>query len=281
MKKKILSLGDIHGRSIWKQLAYGSIYDYETWRTAVDNGAPGISDLWNDMPFMQYDLIIFIGDYVDSFNVSNTEMLHNLKDIIHFKKALGDKVVLLIGNHDVQYMLPNLICSGYRGEMRIDLGMLFNDNLSLFKMAHEEIGEDGSKWIWTHAGVTEGWYNEVLLHRLKNPNHRFAKAIVEHDLDNQSIASNLNFAWEMKSDLLFTVDAYSGGISKWAGPIWVRPAMLNYHRIDGLNQVVGHTPQRFIKVVNQDDEGRMFIGCNHYFIDCLEHGDEKAFKLEI
>jgi hypothetical protein len=61
-------------------------------------------------------------------NLSNVDILHNLKEILWFKKSLPDKVVLLLGNHDIQYFIPNEVCSGYRGEMRPDLYDLFTQN---------------------------------------------------------------------------------------------------------------------------------------------------------
>ena len=69
---KTISIGDIHGRDIWK------------------NVNPS-----------KYDKIIFVGDYVDSFTISNTTILNNLLDIIEFKKSFKNKVILLLGNHDI------------------------------------------------------------------------------------------------------------------------------------------------------------------------------------
>jgi predicted phosphodiesterase len=48
---KIASIGDIHGRNYWK--IFKSVKD-------------------------QYDKIIFIGDYVDSFNIDDNLIIKNL-----------------------------------------------------------------------------------------------------------------------------------------------------------------------------------------------------------
>ena len=72
--KTILSIGDTHGRGIALQIAKDNIH--------------------------KVDKIVFIGDYVDSFDISPVIILHNLKEIIEFKKQYPDKVVLLLGNHD-------------------------------------------------------------------------------------------------------------------------------------------------------------------------------------
>ena len=50
-----------------------------------------------------YDKVVFLGDYVDSFTISNIASYENLKDIIRLKKRDPNKVVLLLGNHDIQY----------------------------------------------------------------------------------------------------------------------------------------------------------------------------------
>ena len=71
---KTLTVGDLHGKDVWKE---------------IDT--------------IRYDKIIFVGDYVDCFTTSNVEIKHNLEQIIRYKKDNMDKVVLLLGNHDVQY----------------------------------------------------------------------------------------------------------------------------------------------------------------------------------
>ena len=67
---RICAIGDIHGRNDWEK---------------VDPN--------------KYDKIIFVGDYVDSFDIPTGEILKNLENIIAFKKEYYDKVILLLGNH--------------------------------------------------------------------------------------------------------------------------------------------------------------------------------------
>ena len=276
---KIISVGDIHGRDAWKFLTHGSPYEYEIWRTAVDHGAdPKNNEFWSEYPYTQVDKIVFVGDYADSFTISNVEILNTIKEIIHFREAVGDKVILLIGNHDIQYIVANEICSGYRGEMRVDLYELFHKNLEYFKFAHEETGIDGNKFLWTHAGVTSGWYKE-LKSAMNNPNYRFFTET--RDLEDSTIADTINKAWELRMNLLYNVDFYSGGSDTWAGPIWVRPQMLNTWPIEGYNQIIGHTPQGSIWECDENEDKKKFNNFKHYFIDCLEFGDQKGLTLNI
>jgi predicted MPP superfamily phosphohydrolase len=258
---KTYSIGDIHGRNDWMYFTHGSPVDFETWRTHVENtGDPdGYADFdqpdWHN--YTMYDKIIFVGDYVDSFTISNIEMKKNLEDIIFFKKTCPDKVVLLLGNHDVQYIVSDQICSGYRSEMRMDFYDIFHKNIDLFKLAHQ-IGNV----LWTHAGVTAGWWTEFQK-EMYNPNNRFIE--IARDNITANYAGLLNLGWEMKLDSIYNVDHISGGFQMWAGPLWVRPHVLNKHALEDVKQIVGHTPQAAIwecdKVV---------------YIDCLEHGGDSG-----
>jgi len=261
---KTLTIGDIHGRSNWKVITHGSYMEYNIWDKAVIAGANAIAEVWSDMPFMKYDKIIFVGDYVDSFTATDVTIKYNLLEILNFKKLMGDKVVLLLGNHDVQYIVSDQICSGYRSQMRPDLSMIFNENLHLFTMAYQLEGE-GKSYLWTHAGVTSGWLRE-LEKALNNPNHRFYDIIKERNLE--KIADKINLAWEMRFDVLYNVDAHSGGWQSWAGPLWVRPPMLNEHYLENITQIIGHTPQSDIFSIMLDENAA------HHFVDVTEFCDD-------
>lgn len=69
---RIQTIGDIHGRTCWKNL--------------ID---------------LSCDKIVFVGDYVDDYwPVTDEQIIENLLDIIQFKKDYADKVILLLGNHE-------------------------------------------------------------------------------------------------------------------------------------------------------------------------------------
>jgi hypothetical protein len=272
---KIMSIGDIHGRSQWKDAVFGSTLEYEHWRREVDEGIVEI--MADQYPLLNsLDKIIFVGDYVDSFDVKNPEMKLNLEDIIHFKKTYPDKVVLLIGNHDVQYIMPNQICSGYRPEMKHDFGDIFNRNIDCFQMAyyHERQTEGGVKrTLWTHAGVTQGWLKTVK-GLFDTPTFRHREDF--KDADFIRIDELLNRMWEYRLNILFNVDSDSGGMSQWAGPVWVRPRRLSWEALEGYDQVIGHTPQKTIRemVTEKASETQYTHLIDTIFlIDCLEHGD--------
>ena len=89
--KKVGTISDLHGRGIWKKFV-------------------------KDNP--QIDIWVFIGDYTDSYDLTNEEIYLNLVEIIEFKKANPENVILLWGNHDIAYrFLPQYRCEGFRADM--------------------------------------------------------------------------------------------------------------------------------------------------------------------
>ncbi len=240
----ILTIGDIHGRSNWKEIIFGGETEFFFWKNAIDEG---YLDLEHPYKFqVDWDRIVFVGDYVDSFDIGNQQILENLRDIVLFARTYPDLVVLLLGNHDVQYIVPNEWCSGYRSEMRADLNEIFTKNSDLFKLAFLDEythtvneREITNRTLWTHAGVTQGWYKEFVkdVTSSRYRHHQFFE-----DIDDLKIDEILNRAWEMRVDNLYNVDTHSGGTDVWAGPLWVRPKILNEFCIEGYDQVVGHTP---------------------------------------
>lgn len=241
----ILSLGDIHGRSIWKQIIFGGNTEFFFWKKEVTEGS---LDLESKYKFeIDWDRIIFVGDYVDSFDVGNTQIRENLEDIVLFAKTYPNLVVLLLGNHDVQYVVADKWCSGYRAEMRADLNEIFTKNKDLFRIAYlDEFNhtvnnqEISIKTLWTHAGVTQKWFDEFVKDATSD---RYRHKQFFDDIDEMRIDEILNLAWKLRVDNLFNVDNSSGGTNLWAGPLWVRPHTLNDFFLEGYNQVVGHTPQ--------------------------------------
>ena len=85
--EKILVLGDIHGRTCWADI------------------------IKKENP----DKIIFLGDYVSTHeNISSDQQCSNLEDILNYKEANLDKVILLRGNHDLEALGYSWAeCSGH------------------------------------------------------------------------------------------------------------------------------------------------------------------------
>jgi len=221
---KTVSIGDVHGRLV----------------------LPTVQEISG-----KYDKIIFIGDYVDSFTEADLSISVNLFDIIEFKKANPDKVVLLLGNHDLQYMFgyDRHGCSGYRPQMKETLYSIFKDNKDLFQMSYQI--EDT---IWTHAGVHEGWYKQ-----------RFIKFV--KDYPDLTLSQQLNLAFsKFNYESLFDVGHSRGGWYNVGGPFWCDANELKSSPIRRYNQIVGHTHMKYIQRMNIHNKEIAFI-------DVLEDSD--------
>lgn len=222
---KAVGIGDIHGRNNWMMIT-----------ELVD----------------RVDKVVFIGDYTDSFHVSNVEILHNLKQIIEFKKKHGDKVELLLGNHDLQYISlfgSAFRCSGYRAEMKHDLEYLFRENIDLFKLCYKK-----DNFIFTHAGITNNWM-------------KFAKNFLQRfdlldDFSNIDVCLN-NILHTSSNWILSTVGEKRGGLRyDYGSPIWADRSEMVGDAIKGFTHIVGHTPIDNITKIE-----------DVYYIDCLGKDD--------
>ena len=113
MKKvnKIAVVPDVHGKLFWKNA-----------KDKIDS----------------VDEVVFLGDYLDSYsflgNFTRKEEFENLIEILDFKRAFPEKVILLLGNHDIAYLF-DLGCSRQAmGEMRKAYKNCFEQNIDLFQM---------------------------------------------------------------------------------------------------------------------------------------------------
>jgi predicted phosphodiesterase len=133
---KILVIPDVHGRTFWKD---------------------AVSKHLNDC-----DKTIFLGDYLDEYpdeNITRNESKQNFEEIIKLKQDNLDKVVFLLGNHDLHYISDSFTKSSRRSSSNArTYKEMFLSHMSFFKIAHEEIIND-KKFLFTHAGVMKSWYD--------------------------------------------------------------------------------------------------------------------------
>ncbi|MCY7349366.1 MAG: metallophosphoesterase [Cytophagaceae bacterium] len=196
---RILAIGDLHGRVLWQQV--------------------NVND---------YDQVIFIGDYTDSYVYDNAHIYENLKKIIRLKKQQPNRVSLLLGNHDAQYLhFPRYRCSGFRPEAQRQLTVLFKKNQDLFAVAHQE-----GNYLFTHAGVSGAWLADAQARRVlpNGPDDRLADQL------------NHLHADPKRQHILFEVGPVRGGYDSFSGPTWADRAETRDDYLPGYHQVVGHTP---------------------------------------
>ena len=129
---KIIIIPDLHGREFWR----GAVKD-----------------------FGEDTRVVFLGDYMDPYEddwIYWSDAFKGLQDIIAFKKAHPEKVTLLLGNHDLHYLYPQLKGSRFNEYQEARMRKTFTDNLEAFQMATEfNIGE--KRYLFSHAGIHPDW----------------------------------------------------------------------------------------------------------------------------
>lgn len=120
-------IGDIHGRTCWKEL-------------------------------VQEDCVnIFVGDYFDPYDdIAFDDLMQNFADIIAFKTQ-HPETVLLYGNHDMHYLSSSDRSSRYDYLHAAEIRQAFATNRHLFRGAAYAISDT---ILVTHAGVTREWYEK-------------------------------------------------------------------------------------------------------------------------
>ena len=128
---KIVVLGDIHGRTVWKKI------------------------IAKEQP----DQVIFLGDYVSSHEgISESDQVSNLLEILRFKDHYPE-TILLRGNHDLQHLGYYWAeCSGYFpwvAELMTDLKEEF---LAKTQWIHVM-----GNTVFSHAGISTKWLEDNYL----------------------------------------------------------------------------------------------------------------------
>lgn len=222
---RIIVIGDIHGRSVWREI----------------------------LEKEEFDFVVFLGDYFDSFDHTAAEQIHNFKEIIAYKMANNHKCILLIGNHDAQYMPRSFdpYIEGFNMEHHASIQQVLVENKTRMQMAIQL-----DNFLFTHAGVSETF--------LRNTQY-------PHDDGRwENIPQHLNILWKMSPEVFKFVPGDRYGNTPDNGCTWIRPgALMAFNKKlkkSGLVQVVGHTRQDQI-----DIKGKA-TGKRYFFVDTLEVG---------
>lgn len=231
---KHVIIGDIHGRTNWKDIVV---------KERVNNP---------DVKF------IFMGDYFDPYDwkLSLDDLINNFRDILKFKQDNPDKVILLVGNHDLAAFDTNANKCRY-----VD-------------GTYEQVAPDFYKGIidgtfqlcyfisptiaCSHAGFTKTW--------LANRNLKFE----EKELNDDFVGCLLDKTMILYYDFIHNdMMQDMAGDDIWQGPLWVRPVSLLTDIPDLITQVIGHT--RIRKDSPQDAEKILLA-------DCLEHDEYYTYE---
>lgn len=216
------------------------LHGHDTWKKFVNEN-------------MHLDKFIFLGDYVDNRNGSNESIWNNLADIIEFKKSYPDKVELLIGNHDIQYIFDGKFqYTGYRPHALQGLKILFGDNKHLFKMAYQY-----KNYLFTHAGVSNKWY-EFHKQEFLDFNNKYLGGVFR-------LSDTFNAMYETNQrDVLFEISnarTKNKIEGRYGGILWADISETREDYLDGYHQIVGHTFVNQITKLNYKDSSITYTDC--------------------
>lgn len=200
---RVLVVGDTHGEDTPLNIA----------RKNIDN----------------VDHVVFVGDYCDSFTSQwLPKQKAVLSSIIDFYKEYSDKVHLLVGNHDFQYMGGIQKCSGCQFGAIPNIVTFFRKNIQYFDILFK-----CDNWIFSHAGISQFWYNN----KFGSDNN-----IIDNKTSPWESIDDINLAFHGGMTNCFEPlgnDIYGNDIRE--SPLWIRPNALLNNMLSGYNQVVGHT----------------------------------------
>ena len=192
---KILICPDVHGRKFWHKAI-----------EMID----------------EVDQVVFLGDYLDPYSyegITFEDALMELEGILAFKEDYPDKVVLLVGNHDMHYIKTEFMdCSRLNVWRRAEVHDLFMNNIDKFQLIHKV-----DNYLFSHAGVYLEWIKkyEITLEELFD----FKKF--------------LGGRWNTLEDVSYT----RGGWCKVGSCVWadIRESVNNELPVMFKKQIVGHT----------------------------------------
>ena len=212
---KILIIPDIHGRTFWKEPCNN-----------VD----------------EYDKVVFLGDYTDSYpheEIGKKATVENLLEILDFKVKIGDKCVLLVGNHDMSYIDEKMPTSRHDWVNHKWIREVFNEFEDYFNLVYEA-NVNNQRFLFSHSGIEWPWVNEI------------KEDFQLNDITKENIAELLNTLFHSNDKnlirgILDRISFYRGGQDTYGSCIWGDARSFLTHlqcgdeQIDDAYQIFGHT----------------------------------------
>ena len=210
----LIAIGDVHGLTKWRKIV---------------EAHPAAN------------CYVFLGDYSDPYGttISDEKVIDNLIDIINFKKTYPERVVLLLGNHDMHYIIPTLSKgSRYNVSLAMMLRDLYEGNKDLFQLAFA-----CNHLLFTHAGVSKSWF--------ENFGGNLTESVADQLLARRDDPAMLQCGF------------LRGGHSDYGGPLWADIGEFCLAELlPGYVQIVGHNRVTSIQVVGES------IATTGYIVFC-------------
>lgn len=231
-----------------KLIAIGDTHGRTYWKQIVSN--------------IEFDKMVFVGDYFDSHDdISAEDQKSNFEDIIAYKKENKDKVILLFGNHDYHYLRSVNDTYG---------GFQIGHKTAIQEMLHQALDNDlmqmcyvFENYIFTHAGITQTWLDKT---------GYIGKTPLESFINDLFKCHPLAFGFA------YDVNYSPDGDDVYQSPIWVRPQSLYQDGIMDYIQVVGHTTQSELKIIEKEIVLIDTIGKSGQFL-CITDGELSVLEM--
>ena len=181
---------------------------------------------------------IFFGDYFDEWDSEKTWLtskpIENFEEIVAFKDFDPDKVVLLIGNHDLSYLSTQhdqQSVSGHQWVHHAEICSALRKALPKMLIAYKL----DNNAVCSHAGFSRVWADLTFQGVKDEDLIDTANKTLQDLLDKNSQVS-------LKPEYYFSwCGMYSGsGDEPTQGPLWIRPNSLLQNALYD-DQIVGHT----------------------------------------
>lgn len=194
------------------------------------------------MENVPHDRCVLLGDYFDNFHdtpdhANNTAVW--LRDFV----LPNPKNIPLVGNHDVNYFWnfhPQFRCSGYTDAKNHAIHKeLSQDHFDRFKFFHIEDG-----WCYSHAGLTTAMWKSMSL--AYEQTHEETRAQFFERVFTDWVRKSVEDISLIRNVPLLGCGWDRGGSQQHGGIIWVDWS--NFASIQGVNQIVGHTPHKIPEV---------------------------------
>lgn len=237
---RVAVIPDLNGRDIWKNL--------------IDE-KKGI------------EKYIFLGDYCNSPDLPSEEIVSNFKEIIEFKKSNPDRVELLLGNRDIEYLFSEYRSQETRTDLFDELQPLFVENKDLFKVAFEY-----NRHLFTHAGVSNSWHKKheaTILEHTEKLNDGEEKVLLSDVLNSILNSQQNNILFEMGTP------TPAGTFRKLGGIVWADKEDIKHNALINYKQFVAHSPVGFVTCFDNEISSITFTNCMN-----SNWEDFKIFKIK-
>jgi hypothetical protein len=217
-----------------------------------------VSDIHNDVQKLDKiikheaaDINLVLGDWFDSFVYDDTQHYSKTAEyLLNYLSSPNNKT--LFGNHDLHYLFHNthVICSGYEHRKYNAIGeVLENNRLATCRKIDWFAWVDN--YLCTHAGLCADFIDP----RAKDISDINLFLIKERERANIKIISGDDH-W------FYAVGRARGGHYHKGGIVWL-DFDKEFAPVEGLNQIVGHTPRRQKGITK-------YAGTENYCIDTFQ-----------